>query len=192
MTTTDRDYDACVDYCERMDRIRDRWMREFNSKKTTSASWPVIPANKCAKLWLDFGRTGFVRDDKLLLEIADMMLDGIAMLKVSTELAGHESYCGRIAFTEVELDDDMTDYEWSKFVDFVVNGHEDSGHEWRISDYGLPKLVDLYSEIFRSESPEQSLVAIDKALNVIHQRGDLAKLFIEGGTATLRRIADQV
>ena len=38
---------------------------------------------------------------------------------------------------------------------------------------------------------EEKLFYVDRALNVIHQRNDLAEFFVEGGTSTLVAIANQ-
>jgi hypothetical protein len=184
------DYDAAVDWMERLDRIRAKWWSEFDAGKSTSASWPKMPAALTRKVWLDFGRLSFVKNEKALDKLSDLCLDCIAMLKVSTELAGHECYCGRQAFRELELGDYLSERGWERFVDFVVD--EPGSCNWRISDYGLPQVEKIYSEIFRADSPESRLVAIDKVLNVIHQRSDLSALFIEGGSKTLWDISIQV
>jgi len=44
---------------------------------------------------------------------------------------------------------------------------------------------------FNAKSDEEKLYAIDKALNVVHQKSDLAAMFVEGGTKTLIDIANQ-
>jgi hypothetical protein len=55
----------------------------------------------------------------------------------------------------------------------------------------LNPLKNIYVQIFNATTPEEKIYAIDKALNVVHQRNDLAAMFIEGGTSTLLKIASQ-
>jgi hypothetical protein len=67
----------------------------------------------------------------------------------------------------------------------------DLNGSWLLSDYGLPKLEAIYPSIFNAKTDEEKLYAIDKALNVVHQRNDLAAMFVEGGTKTLTQVANQ-
>ena len=59
------------------------------------------------------------------------------------------------------------------------------------SDYGLQPLEEIIMQYNEKLSPEQVLVLINKALDVTHQRGDLASAFIEGGWRTLSQISDR-
>jgi hypothetical protein len=59
-----------------------------------------------------------------------------------------------------------------------------SGHLY-ISDYGLPAIEQLAAQLYGETSPEQKVVTIDKILNVVHQRSDLASWFVEGGSRAL-------
>jgi hypothetical protein len=156
--------------------------------------WKKIPAARLKRIWLDYGKTlsattsreGIVRDEKGLEEIADTILDNIARLRAATEMMGHTSVDAR------QMLDDMgyafTDQEWD---DWMTNYFTDERGNWTLSDYGLPKLEALYAKIYGAESAEEKLRAIDQALHVVHQRSDLAALFVEGGSETLREIFDQ-
>lgn len=64
----------------------------------------------------------------------------------------------------------------------------DGSSAW--SDYGLSPLFKIVSQYNDNTSPEDTLVLINKALDVTHQRGDLASAFIQGGSATLSKISD--
>ena len=58
-----------------------------------------------------------------------------------------------------------------------------------VSDYGLKPLYNVLKEYTDSSTPEQTLVIINKALDVTHQRGDLSSIFIQGGRSTLTKIS---
>jgi hypothetical protein len=58
-----------------------------------------------------------------------------------------------------------------------------------ISDYGLNPLVTLAGELRRQTKPEDKLVTIDKMLNVVHQRSDIANWFVEGGSRALSQLS---
>lgn len=58
------------------------------------------------------------------------------------------------------------------------------------SDYGISPLEELIVQYTEDSTPEQTIVLINKILDVTHQRGDLASAFIEGGKSTLTRISN--
>ena len=58
------------------------------------------------------------------------------------------------------------------------------------SDYGISPLEELISQYTEDSTPEETIVLINKILDVTHQRGDLASAFIEGGQSTLTQISN--
>lgn len=64
----------------------------------------------------------------------------------------------------------------------------DGSSAW--SDYGLSPLFEIVRQYSDNTSPEDTLVLINKALDVTHQRGDLSSAFIQGGRYSLSRISD--
>jgi len=58
-----------------------------------------------------------------------------------------------------------------------------------ISDYGLKPLEDLLYELLRAGSSEEKLLIIDRMLNVVHQRSDIAEWFVEGGSRALQQLS---
>jgi hypothetical protein len=184
----DPEYNAHADFLERVSNNYFQLSDELKqSQGKGRLSWPKIPAALLKRIWLDYGRSGVVRNEKGLEKVADIMLGNIARLQATTEMMGHTPIDARkelednyeITFTDQEWDDWMTDY----FTD-------ESG-QWTLSDYGLPKLVALYGKIFNAATAEEKLQVIDRALNIIHQRSDLAGLFVEGGSKTLMEIFNQ-
>lgn len=76
----------------------------------------------------------------------------------------------------------------SKFFDYYMN--DEAGEKGGfISDYGLQPLMILVSQLRRDVKPEDKLVTIDKMLNVVHQRSDIAKWFVEGGSRALSQLS---
>lgn len=58
-----------------------------------------------------------------------------------------------------------------------------------MSDFGTDPLVQLAFQLAKESEAEKKVVIIDKMLNVVHQRSDLASWFIEGGSAALSDIS---
>jgi hypothetical protein len=58
-----------------------------------------------------------------------------------------------------------------------------------ISDYGMQPLLTLVQELRKETKPEDKLVTIDKMLNVVHPRSDMAGWFVEGGSSSLSKLS---
>ena len=71
-------------------------------------------------------------------------------------------------------------YEWMVMPD--------GSDAW--SDYGLEPLMEIIKEYNSDLSPEEVIVIVNKALDVYHQRGDMASIFGEGGTRALSKISE--
>ena len=176
---------AIEDYYEDVSEEYERILNEYydrKSKKGQMMSWDVIPFARLKKIWEDYARDGVVRDTKGMDEIIRRILKNISRLQASTDLAGHGG--------DTE--------EWAKVMgirhpnprnqDFYFN-FLNTQYGAPVSDYGMKKLWDLADLLFQTTSYEQKLLIVDQILNVVHQRGDLAALFIEGGTSSLNQLA---
>ena len=84
-------------------------------------------------------------------------------------LVGHLNFFDLIGF-----------YDWMQMPD-------GSG---AFSDFGIAPLEKILSEYNENLSPEKVLVIVNKALDVYHQRGDMASIFVTGGSSALSRIAE--
>lgn len=193
--------DATEQWYETRDMMYNRIADEFESGKER-VEIPRINANRLAKIWLDFGKTGVVRDVKGLYNIIKQFGIALAKLDVSTELLGHTETDPKYGLESAgvhprqigydvdewdEVEDFYDDPAFYKFSDFLV----DENGSWYLSDYGLKPLHNFYHKALITDKPEDMIYAIDKALNVIHARSDLASWFVEGGADTLNKIANQ-
>jgi len=75
-----------------------------------------------------------------------------------------------------------------RFYDYYQNDPEGKMGGF-ISDYGLKPLEDLLVELLRASTPEEKLLIIDRMLNVVHQRSDIADWFVEGGSHALGQLS---
>ncbi len=183
----DPDYDAAEDFYRRRDeQLGELAMLLKQSGGKGRVPWKTIPASLLKRVWFTFGKYNRIKENDID-KIADQILTNIARLQASTEMMGHTPHDVR-----QEIEDNygitFTDEEWDEWMS---NYFTDKRGGWLISDYGLEPLKKLYVVIFNARTPEEKLYACDKALNVIHQRGDLAEMFVEGGRSTLSAIASQ-
>ena len=181
--------DVCSRYVEEADAAKMDIMREFYEArkkgvaKPNSQPWTLIPAARLIKIWKDYARYGVVHDINGLNEIADRIIKNVARLAANTEFVGHT-----MVDPEEEYAEDFEYYgikkkDMGRFMNFIQDD--------KFSDYALKPLQDIVFEMMGAKTPEQRLILIDRALNVIHQRGDISAIFVEGGRDTLEYLAGQ-
>lgn len=95
-----------------------------------------------------------------------------------------ENYDGDVEEFRKALNEVMLD----RFFDYYQNDPEQKLGGF-ISDYGLKPLLTLLQELMRSRTHEEKLVTIDKMLNVLHQRSDIASWFVQGGSNALSQLS---
>lgn len=99
-------------------------------------------------------------------------------------------------YQETGNKDYLKDYDWSsvyEYLDDVMNIDDyvpffESGHAV-MSDFGLEPLRKLVLTLLGQDRAEDIIITINKMLDVTHPRGDLAELFIKGGSKSLDFIA---
>ena len=134
----------------------------------------------------DYDRKQRYSDLSKLVEIYNNNMCGEQECRVGITSDGEKARIdnnGNIILTIwcLELLDMSGIYDWMQLPD--------GSDAW--SDFGLKPLFDLISEFDEDNStPEQTLVIINKCLDITHQRGDLSSMFIEGGTRTLSQISN--
>jgi hypothetical protein len=101
------------------------------------------------------------------------------------------------AFYDDNYDEDITREKFynllfeemtGKFFDYYMNDPEGKMGGF-ISDYGLRPLEELLVQLLRAGTPEEKLLLIDRMLNVVHQRSDIADWFVEGGSHALAQLS---
>ena len=179
------DDDTDWDLYDRLDQVKTDILTGFLEDKKRGIKeqpWKLIPFPRLKKIWEDYMRMGIVRDTAGLEMIEDIITDNILKLYVNTELSGH---------SPVDPDEDFKEYGYTEqdkedFWDYVKD----------ISDYAFddfggrrPGLTTLLSQVRRARTPEEKLPLLDQILNVVHQRSDLAALFVEGGSSALSQLS---
>lgn len=161
--------------------------------------WSVVPAAKVKKLWNDFVRDGYVRDEKGMDKIAERTIQNVIQICVNTDLlTGPVGDINRKIWESIEDKErgfwgdspsgmDIASYLSMDGVEDKVYGNSDAT---RTSDFGI-RLSDAYN-LISAFTAEGKLVAVDQLFNKVHQRYDLASVFIEGGRETLDEMAGRV
>lgn len=140
--------------------------------------WPVVTKAQISKVWGSFVECGCVRDEQALQSIQESICDSLVHLHVATIAAGHTQQS-----VESFLEDHLEPDQWEPFTDWLIE--DEAGGHWRISDYGIKPLTEAVALAFEAKSLSAKLKFLDRALHVAHMRGDLSRLFVEGGRDTM-------
>lgn len=181
------DEDAMFDYYEGHDEAIMEQASDFNNSKPGSQQpWRLIPLQRIKKIWADYSKLGFVRDEKGIELIENIIVENVKKIHANTILMEH---------TPIDPQELLKDYEMSlketeehDYGDWAV----DNRGQWRISDYALGSLVNGTMELMSAQTPEDKLQKIDFILNVVHRRSDIASWFIEKGSEGLSELSNQV
>ena len=186
------DYYAAESYIDlvrsQLDDIVDSFLRHKGPGRWL-VPWSKLPSARLKKIWLDYGKSGVIRDARGMQDIADQMARLIARLDQCNAIAGHDRYDPIDSYEDPASGDPVEFTPEQR--EALVDGMEDKDGHWFVSDYGLEPLRACAQQILRATTSEEQLHAVDRALNIVHQRGDLADHFIDGGSSTLQAIADQ-
>lgn len=142
------------------------------------APWPLLAPAQIHRVWDAFVRTGFT-DDDALEAIYSSMRDNLVRLQISTIVAGHEAVSPSSILERCE---DLVD----EFCSWLI----ETPDGWRISDYGIKPLQNALALAFEAKTQGAKLKYLDRALNVVHCRGDLSMLFVEGGRQTVLNLPE--
>ena len=189
-------YDV-YDVYDMVNEERQKLIHEFHSDKRKlpdakkNMNWDVIKLQEIKPILQQYVRDGFVRNEKAVDRITEKILRNLAKLQASTELAGHTEISTDEYFEDEGFEPpsnkayhEQTEEESERSMDFYFNFLE-TEHGTPISDYGLKPLWELAEQLMAVSTAEEQIQYIDQMLQITHRRGDLASLFIEGGTASL-------
>jgi hypothetical protein len=122
----------------------------------------------------------------------NIIVKNSCILDTLTSMAGHSSNFPGEELADATGMPELEDFDkGSKYLDEI------GFYDWAklpdgsdaISDYGLQPLFNIFSEYKPNSTPEETLLLINRALDVWHHRGDLASAFIEGGSRTCTEIS---
>lgn len=176
-------------------------LEEFWHTRNGKQNWGVlINPSMYQKALEEFTKYGKLTSfpTKYVYQWMGIIIKNTIILDSNTALAGHKSYFPiddvndfiEQHFPEKldELDEDdefefldeLGLYDWMQMPD--------GSDAW--SDYGLEPIEKILMKYNNNSTPEETLVLINKVLDVYHQRGDLPSIFIEGGSSSLSQITN--
>ncbi len=180
----------------------------FNAFLNKKNIWsPLINPSIYQKALNEFVKYGkFINfPTKYIYQWMGIIMKNTALLRSCTEIAGHSQWFPEDDFVDVFFEGDYD--KWNDYKNEI--GEDTYGAAWEIldnngygdwamlpdgsdaiSDFGIEPIEKLINEYNENLPPEQVIVIINKILDVVHCRGDLASMFIVGGRQTLSQISE--
>lgn len=178
--------DAMYDFYEDQDFYIYEQVESFNNSKPGDRQfWEVAPLDRVKKIWRDYIKFKFVKDEEGINMIQDIVLNNIKKILANTIIAGHTGHKPDQLLKEQGLV--LKESPGHDYGDWIL---DDSG-QWRISDFALGKLSNRALELMSAQTPEQKILKIDHIFNVIHRRSDISSWFIEKGSQGLTELGNQ-
>lgn len=183
--------------------------------------WRLIPFDRLRRIWNEFSKFKFIRDEKGMEMIREICIANTARLYVNSILVAHTEirhkeyiedagYCFKDPDEEepefydpnqLSLFDDSNgpkeqpydncdnhiDMTWDEFEDklYTYIGYD------TYSDYATKPLIELAYELINAKTPEEQLLICDKMFNIVHMRGDIAALYVQGGSRALSQLSGE-
>lgn len=160
--------------------------------------WDLIPAEQYKNLLIRYMSAPTPQAARIPQNIVynwmRLIVKNAISIEYITQLAGHSQHFPsedtEDVFGDVEVNwndyseasnylDDIGFYDWCKLPD--------GSDAW--SDFGLKPIFDLLCEYNQNMEPSETLLLINRILDITHCRGDLASAFIEGGSRTCSSIS---
>ncbi len=182
----------------------------FNAFENKENIWnPLINPKMYEKALQEFTKYGkFIHfPTKYLYQWMGIIMKNTAILREMTNICGHGYYTPVDDFVGYYFEDDYDkweeyknnigeSYDWAAMWEFL---DEMGFDKWSVlpdgsdavSDFGLEPLEKLILKYNTEISPEELIVLINKLLDVVHCRGDLASMFITGGSRALSQISEE-
>lgn len=177
-------------------------LSEFFNNPNGKQDWGVlINPEMYAKALREFTQYGKLVNfpSKYIYQWMGIIMKNTAILETNTDLVGHSMNFPGYEVAEfaeridgIEIGDDYSEgsewlekkglYDWMQMPD--------GSDAW--SDFGIEPLWRIFEEYSDDLPPEKVLVLVNRALDVYHQRGDIASIFIQGGSKTLSKIAEEI
>lgn len=145
--------------------------------RSSRQRWEVISAEDLKQCWNQVAIYGFIRRPSTWERIRTIIIENVIKLQINTELMGHDTH----------YPDELKEWNLSgprMSCDFFREGNAGL----RISDYGLKPANEYLLGIFTAIDDKQEIMYADMILNIVHQRSDWARWFVEGGSKTLSEL----
>lgn len=156
-------------------------------KKGRKLTYSRIKPLQLKLAWESYMRMGVVLRPNIIDSIQEIVVYNTCILSICTACMGHDTYNG--------IDDLVSTYELNGYQKRKLRYVFESWSAWSfatfsnnqplLSDFAFNRLNPLVISLIQEEVYEKKILILDRILNVVHQRSDLAELYVEGGSNTL-------
>ena len=194
-----------------------KYMEEYNAYNVIMSFlnkenlWtPLINPIMYKKALNEFTNYGYFINfpTKYIYQWMGIIMKNTAILRTTSDICGHSRYFPTDDIVDIFFEGDYE--KWEEYKKELGENYdcyaawtilEKYGFdEWNklpdgsdaISDYGIEPLEEIINEYNESSTPEETIVIINKALDITHMRGDLASMFSNGGSKLLSKISEDI
>lgn len=155
-------------------------------------SWRLIPQNIVIPMYKQYAKYGRT-DEKSLDLCIEILKENTIKITMNTEI----QYGKNPHFFGYDEYDEIPERDWERWYRFVSdrsynpyirNSGEVKGNA-RYSDACM-SLWKLGSGLWKAQTMDEKMMAVDKVINFIHGLGRMSRWFVSGGSATLNMIAE--
>ena len=180
------------DLWEQSSEVQDKLLQSFFGGDVHNPGrhipWHTVPYQTLKRIWQTFAHkhTLSYSEERILDQIAATIIENVLKIQAITMFYGHtqldpdEILESHGYPTTEEMDEDVENNFYEYF--------EPEGKPPAYSDYGLDILLKHVAEYIEANTDAEKIMALDRLLQVTHMRGDLAELFVEGGTDALTNL----
>lgn len=202
---TEKEYDISAEHNELVREFTMEYFKSVKERRKFKVFKPRIVPSMYKRALDDFMSFGKVTrfPEKIILGWRESIVNNIALLEAMTAIGGHTSYFPFEEFNDVffydqELGDvtrEISDYDEACKIIEEYDPEDGnfplwSNHQWLLSDYALDPLLKLSYELSTIEDISEMLTCMDRIMNVVHERSDIAELFMVGGSESLTTISE--
>jgi len=166
-----------------------RVLSEFRYRKPGERQWwSTVPVETLQHIWNQYV-SGFLpeQSEVVIDQVAEKFIWNVAQLYGNTVLYGHTSLNPDEYAEDMELDPISQEEYDSDIEEYMYN--EAHGNIC-ISDYAMEPLIQDCLDLSNATTPEEKVLILDRMINRIHMRGNLAALFVEGGVQSLDHLSE--
>ena len=136
---------------------------------------------------------------KYVYQWMGIIMKNTAILETNSAIAGHRAYSFSYEISEYandhfgeEVEPDYESCEEWLEEEGIYDWMEMPDGHFAVTDYGTEPLFKIIKEYNENLPPEKVLVLVNRALDVYHMQGPICSIFIQGGTSSLNKIAEEI
>ncbi len=163
------------DYDKDYEMVYGRIQEAFMNNPDGKADFSLVPSDLLKNIWVTFAKYGRVDEEKILKIWNILKVTSLKLIIYGKAL----NYKDPQFFYKDKMEDEETLAIRDKLVQYTHYTFT----------YQYENFSRLLKSCYTADTPEELLMAVDRILNFVHDRGSMASYLVQGGKSTLDDIA---